>query len=121
MNSRKDRKIDKLYQVYLDPSSGLFLDSNAQRIHAKANRDAALAPVTYAEIDEYKKSLEDISRARQRRAIGNRQRHLSQRKWLVWAPKCVLLGRQKSNLCVRPTQSDPIEPSYFFVVFFSNI
>ena len=95
MNRQNDHKVDELYKVYLDPSSHLFLDSNTQRIYEQANRDATLAPTTHAEIYRYQRSLEDISRARQRRNIGQKQRHLSQRKWITWAPKCVLLGRTK--------------------------
>lgn len=109
MNRQNDHKVDELYKVYLDPSSHLFLDSNTQRIYEQANRDAALAPTTHAEIIRYQRSLEDISRARQRRTIGQKKRHLSQRKWITWAPKCVLLGRINQNKLFL-IQPDPTRP-----------
>ena len=87
-----DKKTDQLYKLYLDPASGLFLDSNLPRIYQAANRDAQLAPTDYNSIIRYQRSLESISRSRQRRAIGNRPRHLSFRRWITWGPKNILLG-----------------------------
>ena len=87
-----DQKVDSLYKLYLDPASGLFLDSSLPRIYQQANRDAQLAPTDYNSIIRYKRSIEAISRSRQRRAIGNRPRHLSFRRWITWGPNNILLG-----------------------------
>lgn len=88
-----DKQVDILYnKLYKDPTSKVFLDSSLERIYEAAKTDARLAPIDRGTILRYKLSLEDLSRNRQRRAIGNRKRHLSFRSWVVYGPKNILCG-----------------------------
>ena len=86
-----DNKVDTFYnKLYKEPSSGIFLDTNTRRIFEAAKQDARIAPVSRADIERFKLSIESISRNRQRRTIGNRSRHLSFRRWKCFAPKCIV-------------------------------
>ena len=89
-----DRQVDVLFnKLYKDPSSGVFLDSNLERIYQAARRDARLVPIDRGTIYRYKRTLEQFSRQRERRAIGSRRRHESYRQWKIWGPNNVLACR----------------------------
>ena len=82
----------RLYELFRDPQSNFFLDSNSRRLYDLAKTDASLYPVTYKEIDEFKRTVESISRGFDQRTLRGRKRHLQYRAWKTYSPKHILLG-----------------------------
>ena len=89
----------RLYDSYRDPKSAVFLETDPNRIYSAAKTEASLFPVSRREIDNFKTSVESVSRAFQRRLLRSRQRHLQYRKWLTYSP----LDTICADLCFLPS------------------
>ena len=98
-NSRHKETIEQnLYDNYRDPKSSTFLETDQHKLYSAAKTDASLFPVTYSEIDNFKQSVESISRSFERRLLRSRQRHLQYKKWLTYGPLNVICA----DLCFLP-------------------
>ena len=84
----------KLFQSYINPENHLFLEQDTRKLYEAAKNDANLYPVTYKDIDKFKRSIENISRGFQSRTLRSRRRHLEFRSWLTYAPHSILLGNK---------------------------
>ena len=82
----------ELYKLFQDPTSKFFLETNTERIYEQAKEDSRLYPITRDEIEQFKHSIETISRSFETRLLRSRQRHLHYRKWITYAPLNILLG-----------------------------
>ena len=69
--------VDSLYDIYRDPQSGLFLETSTQKIYDKIKNDSRFYHVDRTTIERYKRSLETLSKNRERRVLQGRKRHLS--------------------------------------------
>ncbi len=69
--------VDSLYDIYRDPDSGLFLETSTQKIYDKVKNDSRFYHVDRATIERYRRSLETLSKNRERRVLQGRKRHLS--------------------------------------------
>ena len=69
--------VDSLYDIYRDPDSGLFLETSTQKIYDKVKNDSRFYHVDLAIIERYRRSLETLSKNRERRVLQGRKRHLS--------------------------------------------
>ena len=85
----------QLYKSFQDPTSRLFLETNSNRLYQAAKEEASLFPVTHAEIDQFKRSVESISRSFESRTLKARRRHLQYRKWITYSPLNILLGKYR--------------------------
>ena len=85
----------QLYKSFQDPTSRLFLETNSNRLYQAAKEEASLFPVTHAEIDHFKRSVESISRSFESRTLKARRRHLQYRKWITYSPLNILLGKYR--------------------------
>ena len=92
MSHEFDQNIDTLLHNYQNPSSRLFLETSDRQIYEGAKKDAASHPIDHSTIIRFKRSIEQLSRLRERRTIGNRPRHLNTRSWKVYGSNCILLG-----------------------------
>ena len=88
----------QLYKSFQDPTSRIFLEKNSDRLYRAAKEDSNLFPVTRAEIDQFKRSVEAISRSFESRTLKARRRHLQYRKWITFGPLNVLLGKYTVSL-----------------------
>ena len=91
-NNQTRLKITRLYQLYRDPSSELFLNTNVKEIYDACKRDSSLNRVTYNDIYRFKSSIETLSRNKERNYLRGRSRHLSFRKWKTNGPLNICLG-----------------------------
>ena len=92
MNQSFTGTVDGLYDLYRDPNSGLFLETSTDKIYNKVRKDSRFYHVDRPTIERYKRSLETLSKNRERRVLGYRKRHLSYRKWRTYGPNNILLG-----------------------------
>ena len=104
--------VDSLYDLYRDPSSGIFLETSTKKIYDKVKRDSRFYHVDYATIERYKRSLETLSKNRERRVLGHRKRHLSFRKWRTYGPRNILLG----DLCFLRSIRDHQESKKYIIL-----
>ena len=81
----------KLYERYRNPTSKFFLVKDTNQLFQEAKKDAKLSTVSYADIINFKQSLENLSREKERRILKWRKRHLSYRKWISWCPNGIWL------------------------------
>ena len=84
--------IARLYNLYRDPTSKLFLSTNVKQIYAACKLDSSLNQVTYDDIYRFKNSIETVSRLKERKFLRGRPRHLSFRKWKTNGPLNICLG-----------------------------
>lgn len=104
--------VDGLYDLYRDPESGIFLETSTRKIYDKVKNDSRFYHVDHATIRRYKRSLETLSRNRERRALGYRKRHLSFRKWRTYGPNNILTG----DLCFLRTIRDHQESKKYIIL-----
>ena len=88
------------YQLFKNPNSDFFLETNTKRLYELAKTDANLFPVTHSEINHFKHSIESISRNFEQRTLRARKRHLSYRSWLSFGPLNILLGKNRCSYTV---------------------
>lgn len=69
--------VDSLYDLYRDPNSGLFLETATNKIYDKVKNDSRFYHVDRSDIERYKRSLEALSKNRERRVLKGNKRHLS--------------------------------------------
>ena len=98
MNNNQDEYVTrKLYELYRDPESRLFLQTDTEKIYQAAKNDAKIHPVTRKEIHDFKSSIESASRDFETRTLRSRQRHITHRQWLSFSPLSILLGMAGEN------------------------
>ena len=88
----RERIEQHLYDSYRDPNSSIFLETDQKKLYLAAKNEAALFPVSRAEIDGFKQSIESTSRSFQRRLLRSRTRHLQYRSWVTFGPLDILCG-----------------------------
>ena len=91
-DNQSSLNIARLYNLYRDPTSKLFLNTNVKQIYAACKRDSTLNQVTYDDIYRFKNSIETLSRLKERNILRGRPRHLSFRKWKTNGPLNICLG-----------------------------
>ena len=111
-NNNFQSTVDGLYDLYRDPNSGIFLETSTRKIYDKVKNDSRFYHVDYATIERYKRSLETLSRNRERRALGYRKRHLSFRKWRTYGPNNILTG----DLCFLRSIRDHQESKKYIIL-----
>jgi hypothetical protein len=92
MASNIPPRLRRLHEIYTDKSSSIFLTKNIDKLMRFAKTDARTRMLSRSEILQYQQTLSDISRDREARVLRSRKRHLSYRKWRVFAPGHILLG-----------------------------
>jgi len=91
-DNQSSLNIARLYNLYRDPTSKLFLNTNVKQIYAACKRDSTLNQVTYDDIYRFKNSIETLSRLKERNILRGRPRYLSFRKWKTNGPLNICLG-----------------------------
>ena len=86
-------RLQTLHKLYTNPSNDIFLSKNIDQILRFTKSNLDLQHLTRADILAYQEQVEMISRDRERRMIMQKKRHLSTRKWVVWCPRHILLGK----------------------------
>ena len=105
-NTPNEHATRKLYELYRDPESHLFLQSDTKKIFEAAKNDAKIYPVTRKEILDFKASIESASRDFERRTLRSRVRYTAHRRWISYSPLSILLGmnyQSKEKRANRPT------------------
>ena len=84
--------LNQLYHSFTDPNSRNFANVNVEQFFQNSKSDALKHPVSRDDIKYFQSSLESLSRQKERRLLGGRKRKASYRKWIVFAPRHIILG-----------------------------
>ena len=112
--------IKQLHQLYRNPNSPLFLQSDTNRIYETIKSDAQIDPISRREISDFKASVETLSRDFEARTLRSRARYTSHRQWISFSPLSILLGKSRiqtlTSTCHRtPNHYLSRKPQLFFV------
>ena len=77
---------------FFDINSPIFGETNVHKIYQEAKKKTTLEPASIASIKELQSRVEAISKMRERRQLKGLRRKISNRSWLSWAPRHLIVS-----------------------------